>query len=80
MSERRLSRKERKKIDAANQRVADHRRRVEDHLSGVRSALADETGRAPKSKGILKLVVAAAVGLAVALRGRTIEERRRLGD
>ena len=80
MSDRRLGRKERKKIDAANQRVADHRRRVEDHLGGLRSALADETGRAPKGKGILKLVVAAAVGLALALRGRTIEERRRVGE
>lgn len=79
MTKRKLGRKDRKKLAAADERVADHRRRVEERLSGLRSALADETGRAPHGKGVLKLVVAATVGLALALRGRTLEERRDAG-
>lgn len=80
MSERKLSRGDRKKLRAAEERVAENRRRVEERLAGVRSALADETGRAPHGKGLLKLLLAGTVGLALALRGKTLRERREGGE
>lgn len=53
------------------ERIAERRRRVEDRLAAVRSALASEAGRAPQGRGWLVAVVAGAAGLALAMRRRS---------
>ena len=52
------------------ERIAAERRRVEERLTAVRTALAGETGRAPRGRGWLVAVVAGAAGLALAMRRR----------
>lgn len=50
--------------------VADRRRDVEDRLDALRAAMASETGFAPRRRSLLAALVAASVGLALALRRR----------
>ncbi|HUO86982.1 MAG TPA: hypothetical protein VM617_06295 [Thermoanaerobaculia bacterium] len=57
------------------EKVIERRRVVEDRLAALRAALASETGRAPRGRGWLVAVVAAAVGLALATRHRSAAER-----
>lgn len=59
------------KLEAGKERIRERRREVETRLGAVRAAMADETGHAPHSRGILTLLVFATVGLALALRGKT---------
>lgn len=66
----------RKKRQAGLERIAERRRVVEDRLAAVRASMADELGRAPSGRGMLVALVAGTVGLALALRGRTLQERR----
>lgn len=56
--------------DEGRVRIAERRRAVEERLAAVRGALASETGRAPGGRGWLVATVAAAAGLALALRRR----------
>ncbi len=56
--------------DAARQEIERRRRAVEERLAAVRAALSRETGMAPVRRGWLVAVVAAAAGLAMALRRR----------
>jgi len=56
--------------DRGRAEVAARRREVEDRLGALRAAMADEAGFAPRRKGVLTALLAAAVGLAVALKRR----------
>ncbi len=60
--------------EEGRERIARRRREVEGRLAAVRSAIADETGRAPSSRGLLTLLIAGTLGLALALRGRARKE------
>lgn len=65
----------RKKTDRRSERIAEGRLEVERRLGALRSAIADETGHAPTGRGILTGLLAGAVGVALAQRGRTRKER-----
>jgi hypothetical protein len=65
-----------KKPHPGLERIAERRRQVEERLSSLRGALADETGHAPRSRGLTMLLFAATVGLALALRGKARKEGR----
>ena len=54
--------------------VEARRREVEDRLGALRAAMASETGFAPRRKGVLAALIAATVGLAIALRRRAKRE------
>lgn len=56
--------------DEGRAAVEARRREVEDRLGALRAAIADETGFAPRRKGILTGLIAATVGLAIARRRR----------
>ena len=62
------------RLQQGHQRIDERRREVEARLGAVRAAIADETGRAPSSRGLLTLLIAGTVGLALALRGRARKE------
>jgi hypothetical protein len=64
------------RLEQGRRRIAERRRDVEGRLDAVRSAIADETGRAPTSRGLITLLIAATAGLALALRGRARKEGR----
>lgn len=70
----------RKTKDAGSERIAQRRREVELRLGALRSAIADETGHAPGGRGILAALLAGAVGVALALRGKTRKEQRLMSD
>jgi len=65
-----------KKPQPGLERIAERRRQVEERLGSLRSALADETGHAPRSRGLTLLLLAATAGLAIALRGKARKEGR----
>jgi hypothetical protein len=54
-----------KRMREAQERVEEARRIAEDRLQEVRQALRRETGTAPRRSGLLLLLAAGAVGLAV---------------
>jgi hypothetical protein len=56
--------------DESRAEIAARRRGVEERLAALRGALATETGLAPARRGWVVAVVAAAAGLAIALRRR----------
>jgi hypothetical protein len=64
----------RDRLEQGRRHIAERRRDVEGRLDAVRSAIADETGRAPSSRGLITLLIAATAGLALALRGRARKE------
>jgi hypothetical protein len=63
-------------IAAAERRLQAARRRAEDTLATVRTAIAGEVGAAPRKRYLLLLLTAGAVGFALALRRR---RSKRLG-
>jgi hypothetical protein len=70
----------RRRDEEARAEIARRRQRVEDRLAAVRAALVTETGRAPVRRGWLVAMVAAATGLAVALRRRRAGELAARGE
>ena len=60
-------------------RIEQSRRRAEERLAEVREAVAEEVGRVPRNATLLLAGVAAAVGFALAMRGRRRRSRRTLG-
>ena len=70
----------RRRDEEARAEIARRRQRVEDRLAAVRAALVTETGRAPVRRGWLVAMVAAATGLAVALRRRRAAELAARGE
>ena len=57
-------------------RLEQSRRLVEERLTAVRLAVEDEVGRVPRNASLLLIGVAAAAGLALALRRRRQLRRR----
>jgi len=65
-----------KRLQEGEERIGRRRRAVEERLHTVRSAIADETGHAPRGRGLLTALIAATVGLSIALRGRARKQGR----
>ena len=63
-------------LQEGRERIEHRRREVEAHLDAVRSAMADETGHAPTSRGLLTALIAGTVGLAIALRNRARKQAK----
>lgn len=55
---------------AADRHLEAARRRAEETLANVRSAISGEVGFAPKKRGLLLLLAAGTIGFALALRRR----------
>lgn len=58
------------KVEAAGRRLEAARRRAEESLTSLRTAIAGEVGAAPRKRYLLLLLTAGAVGFALALRRR----------
>jgi hypothetical protein len=61
------------KSEEAYRRLETSRRRAEEALSNVRSAISGEVGFAPKRPYLLLALAAGAVGFALALRRRRVK-------
>ncbi len=57
--------------------IEESRRLAEERLAEVREAVATEVGRVPRNATLVVVGLAAAAGLALALRGRRRRGRRR---
>lgn len=62
------------RIEELDSEVADRRREVEQRLARVRAAIASEAGVAPRRRGWLLALLAAAGGVALAIR---VQSKRR---
>jgi hypothetical protein len=61
----------------AELQIEESRRLAEERLTEVREAVASQAGRVPRNATLVVIGLAAAAGLALALRGRRRHGRRR---